>query len=290
MTVPGRIEAPIARAETESVSARLRFRNAGARRGERWLFRQLDLELSAGQLIAVTGPSGTGKSSLLACIGGALALEEGRIENLTARSRQRGEAGAPSTVSASFDSTPGTSRAGARRSPRDIGAAWRSSPHVDGYESGIAPAWVFQDLRLVPQATLLANVLMARLGRYRWWQTLWSFPPAERRAALAQLHELETGHLALRAARETSGGEQQRAAVARALFAGAPLLLADEPVANLNEELAGCVLQRLRCEAREHGALVICVLHHEDQVRQFADAALRLSPEFPNGWQWEDLR
>lgn len=209
------------------------------RRGERWLFRQLDLELSGGQLIAVTGPSGTGKSSLLAGIGGALSLEEGRIENTQAFG---------------------------------------------------PPAWVFQDLRIVPQATLLANVLMARLGRYSWWQTLWSFPDAERRAALAQLNELEIGHLALRPAQETSGGEQQRAAVARALFAQAPVLLADEPVANLNEELAARVLQRLRREARENGALVICVLHHEDQVRQFADAALHLSPDLPNGWQWDLMR
>jgi ABC-type phosphate/phosphonate transport system ATPase subunit len=211
---------------------------AGVRRGERWLFRHLDLTLSAGKLVAITGPSGTGKSSLLAALGGALELSDGRIEH-----------------------TP----------------------------ANVAPAWVFQDLRLVPRATLLSNVLMARLGRHRWWRTLWSFPPEERRAALTLLDELEIRPFALRLAHETSGGEQQRAAVARALFAEAPLLLADEPVANLNESLAERVLDRLRREARERHALVLCVLHHEEQVRQFADAALRLDPGFKHGWRWEDL-
>jgi phosphonate transport system ATP-binding protein len=251
------------RGETDDVSPRLRFHQAALRRGDRWRFRNLTLELPAGKLIAVTGPSGTGKSSLLTCIGGALALDEGRVENLSTRSSRGNEAQT---------------------------AKQKEPPHVGCYESRVAPAWVFQDLRLVAQASLLANVLMARLGRYSWWQTLWSFPDAERRAALAQLNELEIGHLALRPARESSGGEQQRAAVARALFAEAPLLLADEPVANLNEELARCVLSRLRREAHERGALVLCVLHHEEQVREFADGAIRLHPDYPNGWRWEALR
>jgi phosphonate transport system ATP-binding protein len=263
VTVPDRAGFDSPRGETTAVSPRLRFHHAALRRGARWLFRDLTLDLPAGKLIAVTGPSGTGKSSLLTCIGSGLALDEGRIENITPRSSRGNEA--PSLKK-------------------------NEPPHVGCYESRVAPAWVFQDLRLVAQASLLANVLMARLGRYAWWETLWSFPAAERRAALAQLHELEIGPLALRPARETSGGEQQRAAVARALFAQAPLLLADEPVANLNEELAGCVLQRLRREAHERGALVICVLHHEEQVREFADAALRLHPDIANGWQWEVLR
>jgi len=262
VTSSGRNETAAPRAEANSVSPRLRFQQAAVRRGERWLFRHLDLELCGGQLVAVTGPSGTGKSSLLTCIGGALALDEGRIGKLSPRSSRGNEA--PSIKQ-------------------------NESPHVGCYESSAAPAWVYQDLRLVAQASLLANVLMARLGRYAWWQTLWSFPENERRAALAQLNELEIGPLALRPARETSGGEQQRAAVARALFAEAPILLADEPVANLNEELASCVLKRLQREAHERGVLVICVLHHEDQVRKFADAALRLHPDHPNGWQWEEL-
>lgn len=151
------------------------------------------------------------------------------------------------------------------------------------------PAWVHQDLQLVSQATVLANVLMARLGRYPWWQTLWSFPRAERRAAWSVLADLGLANLAPKLVCETSGGEQQRTAVARALFADAPLVLADEPVANLNEELAVLVLERLREEARQRGAAVVCVLHHEAQVVRFADAVLRLGPRWPNGAQWERL-
>jgi phosphonate transport system ATP-binding protein len=160
---------------------------------------------------------------------------------------------------------------------------------LDGLPARSRPAWVHQDLQLVPEATLLANVLMARLGRYPWWQTLWSFPAGERRAAVAALEEFGLGELALRLVRETSGGEQQRTGVARAVFAGASLILADEPVANLNEELAGLVLERLRAEARQHGVAVVCVLHHEDQVTRFADAALRFGPQWPEGAYWEPL-
>lgn len=169
------------------------------------------------------------------------------------------------------------------------GALELSEGRLERASAGVAPAWVFQDLRLVSQATLLANVLMARLGRHPWWRTLWAFPAWERRAALAQLDELEIGQLALRRASETSGGEQQRAAVARALFAGALLLLADEPVASLNEVLAARVLDRLRREARQRRALVLCVLHHEEQARRFADSELRLGPGFADGWRWEEL-
>lgn len=218
----------------------LRVREAGLQRRGRWLFRRLSFDLVGGELLAITGPSGAGKSSLLACLSGALNLDEGGIV-------PRGFSGPP------------------------------------------RPAWVYQDLQLVPQATLLANVLMARLCRYPWWQTLWSFPPEERRDAWRALAEFGLADLALRPARETSGGEQQRTAVARALFAEAPLLFADEPVANLNEELAERVLERLRHEARARGAAVVCVLHHEDQVRRFADVALRLDPDRPDGAHWERL-
>lgn len=52
----------------------------GFRQGERWLFRDLDLKLYAGDFLALVGPSGVGKSTLLSCLCGMLEPTEGRIE------------------------------------------------------------------------------------------------------------------------------------------------------------------------------------------------------------------
>jgi phosphonate transport system ATP-binding protein len=219
----------------------LKLTGAGLCYGERWLFRRLNLSLYPGTLLAITGASGTGKSSLLACLGGALPFSEGVVDYCHSLEKH-------------------------------------------------SPAWVFQDLRLVAQATPLVNVLMGRLKRYRWWRTFGAFSQADRREAFKLLEAFGLGDLALRLTRETSGGEQQRIALARALFSESPILLADEPVANLDEELCDRVLSRLRQEARERGCSVVCVLHHEDQVQQFADRALRVGQEYaPHGWLLEEL-
>ncbi|MFT5836844.1 MAG: phosphonate transport system ATP-binding protein [Candidatus Azotimanducaceae bacterium] len=58
----------------------LAARGIGFRRGERWLFRNLDLELYAGDFLALVGPSGVGKSTLLSCLCGMLEPTEGSVE------------------------------------------------------------------------------------------------------------------------------------------------------------------------------------------------------------------
>ena len=108
---------------------------------------------------------------------------------------------------------------------------------------------------------MLRNVLCGRLGRYPWWQTLFHFPRKDKEAAALLLADLGLGRICIAGRRRLPAGEQQRAAVARALFQEPELLLADEPVANLDAYLCGRVLGMLRQEAQQSRRTVFAVLH-----------------------------
>ncbi|HEY5705231.1 MAG TPA: ATP-binding cassette domain-containing protein, partial [Terrimicrobiaceae bacterium] len=80
------------------------------------------------------------------------------------------------------------------------------------------------------------------------------------------------------------GGEQQRAALARALFQEPEVFLADEPVSNLDPDLTCRVLEILRQQARQQSRTVVCVLHDQNLVDRFADVVVKLNPRHPERW------
>jgi ABC-type lipoprotein export system ATPase subunit len=125
---------------------------------------------------------------------------------------------------------------------------------------------VFQFGELIPELDLLENVsLPLRLAGTR--------RAAAEAAARDQLVALGLeAHLARHPA-EVSGGEMQRAAVARALVHGPRLVLADEPTGSLDRRNAREVTRLLvRC-ARDAGAAVV-VATHDPEVAAMADAVL----------------
>lgn len=144
---------------------------------------------------------------------------------------------------------------------------------------------VFQHFALSLNSTLLSNVMCGRLARYPWWRTLTGFPRADRERAWNLLHDLGLGAYAHRRACQVSGGEQQRTALLRALFQEPEIILADEPVSQLDAYLSGRVLGVLRQQAQERQCTVICVLHDASLVERFADYALSLNPQDPEGWR-----
>ena len=146
---------------------------------------------------------------------------------------------------------------------------------------------VFQDLRLVPTASLLDNVLCARLGRRPFWATLPGLPRDGRDEARGLLRALGLDALASRWACEVSGGEQQRAALARALFVEPAVVLADEPVSALDAFGAERALTVLRGEAKRLAATVVCVLHDPPLVEHFADQVLVIDPGLESGFRLE---
>jgi ABC-type multidrug transport system ATPase subunit len=58
----------------------LQVQKASKRFHREWIFKNLDLELSAGDVLAITGGNGSGKSTLLKCLSGAIPLTQGSIE------------------------------------------------------------------------------------------------------------------------------------------------------------------------------------------------------------------
>ncbi len=89
-------------------------------------------------------------------------------------------------------------------------------------------------------------------------------------AARAALDEVEAGHLADRGVADMSGGERARVLLARALAAGAPALLADEPTAGLDPDAQLMVLERLKARAGA-GQAVLVSLHDLGLAARFAD-------------------
>ncbi len=90
-----------------------------------------------------------------------------------------------------------------------------------------------------------------------------------RRLALAMLQALDVHHRAAAMPSQLSGGEQQRAAIARALVNRPPVILADEPTAPLDSERALTVIRILEDMARQYETAIIVVTHDEKIIPTF---------------------
>jgi putative ABC transport system ATP-binding protein len=128
--------------------------------------------------------------------------------------------------------------------------------------------FVYQFFNLVPTLDVEENVrLVLELNGVRGAQA------RERSAAI--LREVGLADRARSAVDTLSGGEQQRVAIARALVHQPPLLLADEPTGNLDEETAQQVMPVLLSLARQRGATLLIVTHDAALART-ADRVLEL--------------
>ncbi len=128
--------------------------------------------------------------------------------------------------------------------------------------------FIFQSFNLLPRLTALENVAVPL--------TLAGVPKAEREArARAMLERVGLGHRLDHYPAELSGGEQQRAAVSRALIHHPHLILADEPTGNLDSVTGEAIMRLLRDLNREQGITLIVVTHDPD-VAAYADRVVRL--------------
>ncbi|MCG3135992.1 MAG: putative ABC transporter ATP-binding protein YknY [Planctomycetes bacterium] len=116
--------------------------------------------------------------------------------------------------------------------------------------------FVFQAFHLVPQLSVLQNAEMPLFYA--------GVPPLERkRIAAEHLARVGLSHRLGHRPPQLSGGEQQRAAIARALVLDPPILFADEPTGNLDSANGAAVLELLR-EIHAEGRTVVMVTHDPD--------------------------
>ena len=128
--------------------------------------------------------------------------------------------------------------------------------------------FVFQAFHVLPYLTVLQNVALPL-------ELLGMRDPQRQQRALELLEACGIEALAARYARELSGGELQRIAIARALVHRPRLVLADEPTGNLDARTAQQILRLLRQQLHANGASAILITHSAAAVRS-ADRILQL--------------
>ena len=152
-------------------------------------------------------------------------------------------------------------------------------------------AVVAQEAELRFPVTVLEFVLG---GRFAWathggwgWET-----ERDLHVANSVLKETELSDLSARLMNELSGGERQRALMARALATEAPILLLDEPTANLDLSHQGTLLTLVRKRCDQHQAAALVVTHDINLAAQFADniTLMKLGRAVHSGTPQEVLR
>jgi len=131
--------------------------------------------------------------------------------------------------------------------------------------------FVFQAYHLLPELDVLENVMLPALSRFGASRR----QAQNRQRALDLLEQVGLKDRARHRPMELSGGEQQRAALARALMNDPDIVLADEPTGNLDSATGDQVLQYLFDLTKERGHTLILVTHNE-AVAQRCDRKLLL--------------
>jgi predicted ABC-type transport system involved in lysophospholipase L1 biosynthesis ATPase subunit len=131
--------------------------------------------------------------------------------------------------------------------------------------------FVFQAYHLLPELDMLENVLLPALNRPGAWARM----PALRERAKALLDRVGLSHRLRHRPVEVSGGEQQRAAIARALMNEPAALLADEPTGNLDSSTGRHVLDCLFALTAER-ALTLVLVTHNEEIAALCDRRLHL--------------
>lgn len=187
----------------------------------------ITLRAAKGERIALIGPSGAGKTSLLSVLGTALAPSSGSAAVL------------------------------------NFGLTGRSTAGLQALRSRIGT--IHQAPPIPGRQRVVTAVLAGKLGRWPAWKSLASLLyPLDVAGARATLERLDLTDKLFARCDQLSGGQLQRVGIARVLYQQAELILADEPVSALDPARAPATVRQLAADAEARGATLVASLHAVD--------------------------
>lgn len=211
---------------------------------DRSALNRVSLNINPGEMVGLLGASGSGKSTLLRQISGLASSDK----TMDSEIRVNGVI---------------------------VQSGGRVSRDIRRLRSGLG--CVFQQFNLVGRLSVLTNVLTGHLHRMPLWRSLTrTFRDEERALAMRALERVGISEFALRRASTLSGGQLQRAAIARSLVQGAKVLLADEPIASLDPEASRNVMEILAQINREDACTVLVSLHQVDIAMKYCPRIIAL--------------
>jgi phosphonate transport system ATP-binding protein len=214
--------------------------NAKKRYGTTRALDDVSFEIAGGSFVAILGPSGAGKTTLVRALSGMIRPDSGHVvvggQDLASLQGQE-----------------------LRAVQRRIGV-------------------VYQQFNLVGRLSVLSNVLTAAvpdLPSRRWLRM--SFTDGQRRRAYQCLERVDLLERAYQRSDTLSGGQQQRVALARAMCQEPMLLLADEPVASVDPRLADRILRYVQQVNERDGVTTLVNLHTVDLARRYASRVIGIN-------------
>ena len=209
------------------------------------VLRGVDIEVRRGEFVSIVGQSGSGKSTLLHLLGLLDTPDVGDVKLYGHR----------------IDDLPARSRDELRN-------------RVFGF--------IFQFYHLLPELSVLENVLTPLMIRHSMWD-FWKSRRAFQDQARELLNRVGLGHRLTHKPSELSGGEMQRAAIARALVGNPEVLLADEPTGNLDAE-TGRGIMDLLTTLNGQNDLTIIMVTHDEAIAKCAHRIVRLAEGRLEAW------
>jgi lipoprotein-releasing system ATP-binding protein len=197
----------------------------------------VDVAIRKGEFVSIVGQSGSGKSTLLHLFG---LLDAPDVGEILLDGRR-------------VDDLPSSTRDELRN-------------RVFGF--------VFQFYHLLPELNLIENVLAPLMIRHSVW-SYWGRRREFHDRAKEILQKVGLSHRLTHRPSELSGGEMQRAAIARSLVARPAILLADEPTGNLDTSTGGEILNLLH-QLNEQESLTVVMVTHDPAVAEQAHRTVRL--------------